>query len=67
MPATNTAIAKQCLRIARRWSGERQQWGEPLGHHEAVAEMLGFQSKPYFQAETAAMEGLEDPFERGAE
>lgn len=29
-----------------------------------VAEMMGFESKPYFQAETKALEGLEDPFNR---
>ncbi len=29
-----------------------------------VADLLGFESKPYFQAESAAMEGLQDPFGR---
>ena len=29
-----------------------------------VADMMGFEAKPYFQAETKALEGLEDPFNR---
>ena len=29
-----------------------------------VADMMGFEVKPYFQAETKALEGLEDPFNR---
>ena len=29
-----------------------------------VAELLGFEAKPYFQAETQALKGLEDPFGR---
>jgi LemA protein len=29
-----------------------------------VAEMLGFEPKPYFEAETKALQGLEDPFGR---
>ncbi|MDH3690024.1 MAG: LemA family protein [Gammaproteobacteria bacterium] len=29
-----------------------------------IADLLGFESKPYFQAETRALEGLKDPFGR---
>lgn len=29
-----------------------------------VADMLGFEAKPYFEAETKALQGLEDPFGR---
>jgi hypothetical protein len=29
-----------------------------------IANVLGFEGKPYFQAETAALEGLRDPFGR---
>ena len=29
-----------------------------------VADMMGFEAKPYFQAETKALEGLGDPFNR---
>src|SRR5256712_12505886 len=40
VPATCAAAAKWCLQVARRFAGERVQWGKPVGHHEAVAHML---------------------------
>ena len=30
----------------------------------AIADVLGFEAKPYFRAESAAVEGLSDPFGR---
>jgi alkylation response protein AidB-like acyl-CoA dehydrogenase len=42
IPATCTAAAKWCLKIAREWSAERVQWGRPVGQHEAVAEKISF-------------------------
>jgi alkylation response protein AidB-like acyl-CoA dehydrogenase len=42
IPATCTAAAKWCLKIAREWSGERVQWGRPVGEHAAVAEKISF-------------------------
>ena len=32
-----------------------------------VADMMGFEAKPYFEAETKALQGLEDPFGRSSE
>ena len=32
-----------------------------------IADLTGFDAKPYFQAETAALEGLDDPFGRNEE
>ena len=40
LPAICSASAKASLRIARDWSNERVQWGQPIGKHEAVAEKL---------------------------
>src|SRR5262245_5957395 len=40
VPAACTGMAKQCLRIVRRWAAERKQWGGPIGKHDAVAAML---------------------------
>ena len=30
------------VKIAREWSGERVQWGRPIGEHEAVAKKIAF-------------------------
>jgi alkylation response protein AidB-like acyl-CoA dehydrogenase len=42
LPAICVAAAKWSLKIAREWSGERVQWGRPIGRHEAVAGKLAF-------------------------
>jgi alkylation response protein AidB-like acyl-CoA dehydrogenase len=51
LPATNTAVAKQCLQMARRWTGTRTQWGAPVGRHEAVATMIGWMASHTFAME----------------
>src|SRR3954471_20193695 len=55
VPATSTGAAKMCLDIARRFSQERVQWGQPIGKHDAVAQMLGKMA-----ATTYAMEAVSD-------
>ena len=40
LPAICAGSAKWSLKIAREWSGERVQWGLPVGRHEAVAAKL---------------------------
>ena len=55
IPATTTAAAKWCLKIAREWSVERVQWGRPIGAHAAVAEKLSFMA-----ATTYALEAVLD-------
>src|SRR5271166_2998710 len=42
LPAVVTGTSKWSLKIAREWSGERVQWGKPVGKHEAVAGKLAF-------------------------
>ncbi len=42
LPALVTGASKWSLKIAREWSGERVQWGKPVGKHEAVAGKLAF-------------------------
>ncbi|QNI08483.1 acyl-CoA dehydrogenase [Mycobacterium kubicae] len=42
LPAMATGSVKWSLKIAREWSGERVQWGKPIGKHEAVARKIGF-------------------------
>ncbi|MEW6636253.1 MAG: acyl-CoA dehydrogenase, partial [Actinomycetota bacterium] len=55
IPAAATASAKWCLGVARRWAGERRQWGAPIGRHEAVAQKLAEMA-----ATTFAMESIAD-------
>ncbi len=42
LPASCAAAGKLALKIAREWSGERVQWGRPVGEHEAVAKKISF-------------------------
>jgi alkylation response protein AidB-like acyl-CoA dehydrogenase len=42
LPATTTGAAKWSLKIVREWSGERVQWGKPIGEHGAVAGKISF-------------------------
>jgi alkylation response protein AidB-like acyl-CoA dehydrogenase len=42
LPASCAAAGKLAVKIAREWSGERVQWGRPVGEHEAVAKKISF-------------------------
>jgi alkylation response protein AidB-like acyl-CoA dehydrogenase len=55
IPATTAASAKWCVKVAREWAAVREQWGAPVGKHDAVAQMLGRMA-----ATTFAMEGVND-------
>ncbi len=55
LPATNTAVAKQCLAIVRRWGADRHQWGASIARHEAVGVMVA-----WVAAHTFAMEAMSD-------
>ncbi len=55
LPASCAAAGKWCLQVARRFAAERVQWGRPVGHHEAVAQMLADMA-----ARTYAMEAIAD-------
>lgn len=53
LPAVSTGISKWCLKIAREWSGERVQWGRPIGQHDAIAGKIAF-----IAATTYALESM---------
>lgn len=54
LPATAAAAAKRCLAIAREWGNERVQWGQPIGKHDAVAQMIGRMAAHTFALEAVA-------------
>lgn len=54
MPAGVTGGAKWCLSVSRQWANEREQWGGPIGKHEAVASKIASMA-----ATTFAMEAMQ--------
>jgi alkylation response protein AidB-like acyl-CoA dehydrogenase len=42
LPAICSGNAKLATKIAREWSAERIQWGQPIGKHDAVAQKIAF-------------------------
>jgi len=42
LPAICVGASKWATKIAREWSGERVQWGRPVGRHDAVAQKVAF-------------------------
>jgi len=53
LPAGCAGMSKRCLNISRKWANERNQWGSPIGHHEAIASKLA-----YMASHTFAMESM---------
>lgn len=53
LPAACGGAMKQSLAIIRQWANEREQWGAPVGHHEAVAAKIA-----RITADTYAVESL---------
>lgn len=55
LPAATTGVAKTCLETCRKWAAAREQWGRPIGEHEAIAHRLADMA-----ATTFAMEAVSD-------
>ncbi|MGW5866786.1 acyl-CoA dehydrogenase family protein [Streptomyces sp. NPDC055239] len=55
LPAMCVGAGKWCLKIAREWSGAREQWGKPVAFHEAVGAKISF-----IAATTFALEAVLD-------
>ncbi|GEC06409.1 acyl-CoA dehydrogenase [Streptomyces spinoverrucosus] len=55
LPAMCVGAGKWCLKIAREWSGAREQWGKPVALHEAVGSKIAF-----IAATTFALEAVLD-------
>lgn len=52
MPAGVTGGAKWCLAVARQWANEREQWGGPIGKHEAIASKIAAMAATSFAMES---------------
>ncbi|CAL9293361.1 acyl-CoA dehydrogenase family protein [Streptomyces sp. SudanB182_2057] len=55
LPAMCAGAGKWCLKIAREWAAEREQWGKPVALHEAVGSKIAF-----IAATTFALEAVLD-------
>src|SRR6478672_4215262 len=55
LPASCAAVAKRCVEICRTWANERVQWGQPIGRHDAIAQLIAEMA-----ATTFAMEAITD-------
>lgn len=55
LPAASTGVARRCLEIVRRWAGEREQWGAPIGRHPAVADKIARIAATAFGMEAMTM------------
>jgi alkylation response protein AidB-like acyl-CoA dehydrogenase len=42
LPAFCLSTVKYSLKIAREWSAEREQWGQPIGKHDPIAQKLAW-------------------------
>ncbi|HEV2813079.1 MAG TPA: acyl-CoA dehydrogenase family protein [Solirubrobacteraceae bacterium] len=42
LPAICVGVSKWATKVAREWSAERVQWGQPVGKHDAVAQKIAF-------------------------
>jgi alkylation response protein AidB-like acyl-CoA dehydrogenase len=42
LPAICLGTTKLATKLAREWAGERVQWGQPVGKHDAVAQKIAF-------------------------
>ncbi len=51
LPAACGGAVKQALYYARKWAAKREQWGGPVGGHDAVAGMLSSMAARLFAME----------------
>ena len=54
LPAGCAGAAKSMLKVAREWAATRVQWGQPIGKHEAVAQMIAKMASMTFAMEAIA-------------
>ena len=57
VPAACAGMAKQCVSVARRWGNAREQWGQPIGYHEAGRQKIAFIASSALAMEAVASIG----------
>lgn len=55
LPAACTGLLDRCLDIALTWSREREQWGQAIGRHEAIAGKLADLAADAFATESLVL------------
>jgi alkylation response protein AidB-like acyl-CoA dehydrogenase len=53
LPAACAGLSQRCLDITTRWTRSREQWGQPIGKHAAIADKVARMA-----ADTFAMESI---------
>ena len=54
IPASSAATAARAVQIARTWAAARVQWGQPIGRHDAIAQILAEMAATAFAMEAVA-------------
>jgi alkylation response protein AidB-like acyl-CoA dehydrogenase len=55
LPAACAGAVKQCLAIVQHWSNVRQQWGIPIGKHEAISHQVAEMAATGFAMDSVAI------------
>jgi alkylation response protein AidB-like acyl-CoA dehydrogenase len=55
LPAACAGLSKRCLEIVQNWSNVRQQWGVPIGKHEAIAHDIADMAATIFAMDSVAI------------
>ena len=55
LPAACVGLLNRCLSMALRWSGEREQWGQAIGKHAAIAGKLADIAADAFATESLVL------------
>ena len=55
LPAACTGMTRECIRINKKWSNERRQWGNNIGKHAAIAEKISKMTAQLFAMESMVL------------
>jgi alkylation response protein AidB-like acyl-CoA dehydrogenase len=55
LPAACVGLLNRCLEIALPWSRQREQWGQPIGKHAAIASKLADLAADAFAVESLVL------------